>query len=132
MPVMSPFTSAMKTGTPALEKPSAMTLSVTVLPVPDAPAMRPWRLAWSSSRLTGLLSGSAPTPIQMALSLSVGPPCAALTGECPQLSIAAEKNARLQRRIDIGVRRPRERWSFSAAYSRPPERASYESSRVQI
>ena len=75
MPVMSPLTSAMKTGTPALEKPSAMTLSVTVLPVPDASAMRPWRLAWSSSRLTGLLVGSAPTPIQMALPLSIGPPC---------------------------------------------------------
>ena len=75
MPVMSPLTSAMKTGTPALEKPPAMTLSVTVLPVPDAPAMRPWRLAWSSSRLTGLLSGSAPTPIQMALSLNMSPPC---------------------------------------------------------
>ena len=45
MPVTSPLTSAMKTGTPASEKPSARTLRVTVLPVPDAPAMSPWRLA---------------------------------------------------------------------------------------
>ena len=37
--------SAAKTGTPALEKPSASTCSDTVLPVPVAPVMRPWRLA---------------------------------------------------------------------------------------
>ena len=74
MPVMSPFTSAMNTGTPAWENPSASTLSVTVLPVPDAPAIRPWRLAWLSSRRTSLFSGSAPTPIQMAFSCSMASP----------------------------------------------------------
>ena len=50
MPVTSPLTSAMNTGTPACEKPSAMTLKVTVFPVPEAPAMRPWRFAWLRSR----------------------------------------------------------------------------------
>ena len=53
IPVTSPLTSAMNTGTPASEKPSASTLRVTVLPVPVAPAMRPWRLAWLSSRQQG-------------------------------------------------------------------------------
>ena len=51
MPERSPFTSAQKTGTPAAENCSAMTCSVTVLPVPVAPATRPWRLARASSRL---------------------------------------------------------------------------------
>ena len=37
--------SAANTGTPAAEKPSARTCSVTVLPVPVAPVTRPWRLA---------------------------------------------------------------------------------------
>jgi hypothetical protein len=45
MPAMSPLTSAMNTGTPAADKPSATTCRVTVLPVPVAPAMRPCRLA---------------------------------------------------------------------------------------
>jgi hypothetical protein len=35
----------MNTGTPMALKPSARRWSVTVLPVPVAPAMRPWRLA---------------------------------------------------------------------------------------
>src|SRR4029453_2040575 len=39
-PATSPFTSAMNTGTPRREKPSAITMSVTVLPVPVAPAPR--------------------------------------------------------------------------------------------
>ena len=50
MPDRSPFTSAMKTGTPSAEKPSAMVCRVTVLPVPVAPAIRPWRLAYFSRR----------------------------------------------------------------------------------
>ncbi len=50
IPVTSPLTSTKKTGTPACEKPSAMTLRVTVLPVPEAPVTMPWRLAWLSSR----------------------------------------------------------------------------------
>ncbi len=35
----------MKTGTPMALNCSASTLSVTVFPVPVAPAIRPWRLA---------------------------------------------------------------------------------------
>ena len=45
MPERSPFMSAMKQGTPAWQKVSASTWRVTVLPVPVAPAMRPWRFA---------------------------------------------------------------------------------------
>ena len=52
MPARSPFTSAMNTGTPSWEKPSASTCRVTVLPVPVAPAMRPCRLAMEGSRDT--------------------------------------------------------------------------------
>jgi len=40
-PATSPFTSAMNTGTPRREKPSAITISEIVLPVPVAPATRP-------------------------------------------------------------------------------------------
>ena len=50
MPVRSPLMSARKTGTPISEKDSAMTFMVTVLPVPVAPAIRPWRLAMLGSR----------------------------------------------------------------------------------
>jgi hypothetical protein len=54
MPVRSPFTSAMNTGTPILLKFSARVCSVMVLPVPVAPVIRPWRLASAgrSSQLT--------------------------------------------------------------------------------
>jgi hypothetical protein len=45
-PATSPFTSAMNTGTPMREKPSAIVISVTVLPVPVAPATRPCRLPY--------------------------------------------------------------------------------------
>ena len=45
MPDRSPFMSAMKHGTPAWQKVSAMTWRVTVLPVPVAPAIRPCRFA---------------------------------------------------------------------------------------
>jgi hypothetical protein len=53
IPVKSPLTSAMKTGTPIREKLSARLCSVTVLPVPVAPVMRPCRFArlGSSSQL---------------------------------------------------------------------------------
>ena len=40
-PAISPFTSAMNTGTPIRENPSASTISETDLPVPVAPATRP-------------------------------------------------------------------------------------------
>ena len=41
----SPLASAKNTGTPIREKLSAKTFKVTVLPVPVAPAIKPWRLA---------------------------------------------------------------------------------------
>ena len=44
-PETSPLTSWTTTGTPAADSPSASTCTVTVLPVPVAPAIRPWRLA---------------------------------------------------------------------------------------
>src|SRR5262249_11739826 len=50
MPERSPLTSAMNTGTPMRENPSASTCRVTVLPVPVAPATRPWRLASPGSK----------------------------------------------------------------------------------
>ena len=49
MPVRSPFTSAMNTGTPILLKFSAIACSVIVLPVPVAPVISPWRLASAGS-----------------------------------------------------------------------------------
>ena len=50
MPDRSPLTSAMNTGTPIALNPSAIFCSVTVLPVPVAPVIRPWRLAMLGSR----------------------------------------------------------------------------------
>ena len=50
MPVRSPLMSAMKTGTPWRDRPSASFCSVIVLPVPVAPVIRPWRLARAGSR----------------------------------------------------------------------------------
>src|SRR4029450_4200105 len=52
-PATSPFTSAMNTGTPRREKPSAITISDTVLPVPVAPATSPWRLPYLARSETG-------------------------------------------------------------------------------
>ena len=45
MLVRSPLTSARKTGVPMSENVSARTFKVIVLPVPVAPAIKPWRLA---------------------------------------------------------------------------------------
>lgn len=45
----SPFTSATNTGTPMLENASAILCKVTVLPVPVAPVINPWRLAMHGS-----------------------------------------------------------------------------------
>src|SRR5690606_11562881 len=65
MPERSPLTSAMKTGVPMRENDSARTCSVTVLPVPVAPVMQPWRLASCGSRaawmsaLRAMIRGSA-------------------------------------------------------------------------
>ena len=50
VPVRSPLTSAMNTGTPMRDKFSAIVCSVTVLPVPVAPVIRPCRLASCGSR----------------------------------------------------------------------------------
>ena len=50
MPVRSPLMSAKNTGTPANEKLSAIFCSVTVLPVPVAPVISPWRLAMPGRR----------------------------------------------------------------------------------
>ena len=55
MPDKSPFTSAMNTGTPIRLKPSAITRSVTVLPVPVAPAISPWRFAIRGSSTRSFL-----------------------------------------------------------------------------
>ena len=66
MPVRSPFTSAMKTGTPSRENPSARLCRVTVLPVPVAPVIRPWRLALSGRSQHWMWSGARPCwPIRM-------------------------------------------------------------------
>ena len=54
IPDRSPFTSAANTGTPASDRAWARICRVTVLPVPVAPATRPWRLARSSRRVSGL------------------------------------------------------------------------------
>src|SRR6516162_6706482 len=53
-PERSPLTSAAKTETPARERPSASTCNVTVLPVPVAPVISPWRLANASVKISGL------------------------------------------------------------------------------
>ena len=44
-PERPPFMSAMKQGTPAWLNVSVITCRVTVLPVPVAPAINPWRFA---------------------------------------------------------------------------------------
>ena len=49
-PVKSPFTSAINTGTPISDNDSASFCSVTVLPVPVAPVISPWRLAIPGSK----------------------------------------------------------------------------------
>src|SRR5439155_18114319 len=66
-PATSPFTSAMNTGTPRREKPSAITISEIVLPVPVAPATRPCRLPYLGSRWTGR------SPFPMSMSSTPGP-----------------------------------------------------------
>src|SRR4051812_48241103 len=76
MPVRSPFTSAMNTGTPIREKFSAMTCRVTVLPVPVAPVMQPCRLAMAGSKASSLapdfamISGSAISPVSLVFMAS--------------------------------------------------------------
>ena len=51
-PVRSPLMSATKTGTPAFDSWPASSWRVLVLPVPVAPAIRPWRLSIDSATWT--------------------------------------------------------------------------------
>jgi DNA helicase HerA-like ATPase len=74
MPERSPFTSARKTGTPSTEKLSARPCRVTVLPVPVAPAMRPWRLARRRVRIWGAASLPSLLPMKSPVSSAMGPP----------------------------------------------------------
>ncbi len=66
IPDTSPFTSAATTATPAAESCSAIVWSVTVLPVPVAPATRPWRFIIFSGICTtasgASLSSCTPRP----------------------------------------------------------------------
>ena len=52
-PARSPLTSAMNTATPRALKFSASVCSVTVFPVPVAPAIKPWRFAILGSKKIG-------------------------------------------------------------------------------
>ena len=74
MPVRSPLTSAMKTGTPMREKCSASTCRVMVLPVPVAPVMQPWRLASAGSRAMSVSPALAMTrgSVMVVLESGVG------------------------------------------------------------
>ena len=56
MPERSPLMSDMNTGTPMRLNDSASDCSVTVLPVPVAPVIRPWRLAICGSSASSSLS----------------------------------------------------------------------------
>ncbi|MEZ5137699.1 MAG: hypothetical protein R2711_02640 [Acidimicrobiales bacterium] len=63
--------SAVNTGTPWAESCSASSWSVTVLPVPVAPAMRPWRLHMAVGTCTTACGRTVPSftarPISMVL-----------------------------------------------------------------
>ena len=72
MPDTSPFTSAAKTETPAVESCSAITWSVLVLPVPVAPATRPWRFIVASGSRTAASGTSAPP--RSPVPSSIAPP----------------------------------------------------------
>src|SRR6187549_3881462 len=71
-PERSPFTSATKHGTPAAENPSMMPWMVTVLPVPVAPAISPWRLARLSSSCWRC--PFALLPMKMLVTSAISPP----------------------------------------------------------
>ena len=64
--------SATKTGTPAADRPSVSTWSVLVLPVPVAPATRPWRFIIASGMPTGA-PGIATSSSTRAPTGSIGP-----------------------------------------------------------
>ena len=113
MPDRSPLISAANTGTPARAKPSAITCSDTVLPVPVAPVTRPWRLASANVNH----AGCSPLPIKILSSVSpLAMPLAAIssfprTEHSNRRSIArrnthpANHNGTIQRRSrrDVGA-----------------------------
>ena len=55
IPVKSPLTSAINTGTPRLTKCCAKACKLTVLPVPVAPVIKPWRLPICGKKLTSVV-----------------------------------------------------------------------------
>ena len=71
-PDRSPLISARNTGTPAAESCSAIMCSVTVLPVPVAPATSPWRFIMDSGSRTGASLWTSPSTIAAPSSI-VGP-----------------------------------------------------------
>ncbi len=71
-PERSPLMSARNTGTPAVESCSAIMCSVTVLPVPVAPATRPCRFIIASGSRTEASLWSSPSTIAAPSSI-VGP-----------------------------------------------------------
>ena len=79
-PATSPFTSAMNTGTPMREKPSASVIRVTVLPVPVAPATRPWRLARFGWRNTWPPVSASASGVVTALPTRIGGGMFAMSG----------------------------------------------------
>ena len=60
-PDTSPFTSAANTDTPATDSCSAIVCRVIVLPVPVAPAIRPWRFIMRSGSATTASAASSPS-----------------------------------------------------------------------
>ena len=66
-PVRSPLMSATKTGTPAFDSWPARSWSVLVLPVPVAPAMRPWRFSMLSATWTRASLASSPSSIGLPM-----------------------------------------------------------------
>lgn len=73
IPVRSPFTSAINTGTPISEKDSASFCRVTVLPVPVAPVIKPWRLAIAGSKCSCLSSVRAISRGELMSDFSIYP-----------------------------------------------------------
>ena len=59
-PDRSPFTSAANTGTPMADSCSAISCRVLVLPVPVAPAIRPWRFIMATGTWTTASAATAP------------------------------------------------------------------------
>ena len=66
--------SATNTGTPAADSCSAITCSVFVLPVPVAPATRPWRFIMASGTCTTASGTTAPSCTPRPGSIA-GPVC---------------------------------------------------------